>query len=145
MEYVGWDGELYGAFCRNDQKIGWTTREPINRWPPVSQGPPTYLLGPVPPGYIAPQRPTVSQHPTMAEGKKAAPSIRTGITRSGRSTTPTTIDKKTDHQKEEVKAKRNLKSKKPRQNPETERKTSKGVSSRKESPILRPLSTACSM
>jgi hypothetical protein len=58
----------------------------------------------------------------MAEGKKAAPSIKTGITRAGRSTAPIKIDKKTDQQKEEVKVKRNLKSIKPRQNPETERK-----------------------
>ena len=122
MEYVGWDGELYGAFCRRARKIGWTTKEPINRWPPVSQGPPSCLLGPVPPGYIAPQRPTISQHPTMAERKIAALSITTGITRPGRSTAPTTIGKKTDQQKEEVKVKRNLKSKNPRQDPETERK-----------------------
>jgi hypothetical protein len=58
----------------------------------------------------------------MAEGKKAAPSIKTGITRPGRSAAPKTIEKKTGQQKEEVKVKQNLKSKKPRRNPETERK-----------------------
>jgi hypothetical protein len=122
MEYVCWDGELVWCPLQEGPENRLDDQRTHERWPPVSQRPPTCLLGPVPPGYIAPQRPTVSQHPTMAEGKKAAPSIKTGITRPGRSTAPTTIDKKTDQQKEEVKMKRNLKSKKPRQNPETERK-----------------------